>query len=84
MKNEKYELIQTDFKLTVFGVKVFRIKAKTKIERYGIREGELGGYIESEKHLDVSGDAWVYGNAQVYGNARVECGEKSVQVFGLG
>ena len=48
-----------------------------------ISDGEVGGWIESEKNLShegdcwvygdalVSGDAWVYGNAKVSGNAHV-------------
>ena len=68
---KKYELIETDFKITVFGIKVFRIKALTRIEGFNINPGELGGYIEKESNLDQYGNAWVYGNAQVYGDARV-------------
>ncbi|RTK93077.1 polymer-forming cytoskeletal protein [Candidatus Saccharibacteria bacterium] len=66
---KKYELIETDFKVTIFGVKVFRIKALTSFSY--ITKGDLGGYIEKESCLDMSGNAWVSGDAQVYGNARV-------------
>ena len=44
-----------------------------------ISDGEIGGWIESEKNLSHEGDAWVSGNAKVYcnawvsGNAKVYC-----------
>ena len=54
---------------------LYRIQA---LRDFGnVKEGDIGGYIESEKNLSqdgnawVSGDARVYGNACVYGNARV-------------
>ena len=62
---KKYELT-SDF-ITVFGRKLFRIKAL--ISFGDVSEGDLGGYIEDEKNLEQSGDAWVYGDAEVYGNA---------------
>jgi hypothetical protein len=31
--NDKYELIKTDFKVTIHGTTVFRIKSKTNIEK---------------------------------------------------
>jgi hypothetical protein len=36
----------------------------------GVRKGDMGGWVESESNLDVSGDAWVYGDAWVCGDAR--------------
>lgn len=54
-----------------FGVKLKRIRATVAIEKYNIAAGELGGWIEGEKNLDQSDNAWVSGNAQVYGNAWV-------------
>ena len=74
MKNKKYTLLKSDTK-TFLGKILYRIKAKIS---FGIViKGELGGYIEKEDNLSVSGNAWVYGNAWVsgdalvYGNARV-------------
>jgi len=66
--NRKYELLQDDTK-EFFGVTLYRIRAL--IEFNGIKVGELGGYIATEKNLDHSGNAWVSDNARVYGNARV-------------
>ena len=41
------------------------------IPKLSIQVGDLGGYIESEKCLSTSGNAWVSGNAKVLGNAKV-------------
>ena len=32
---------------------------------------DVGGYVEDERNLAHTGDAWVYGDARVYGNAWV-------------
>lgn len=70
---KKFEL--TSEFVTFLGKKLFRIKALVAFG--GVKEGELGGFVEKEENLDQSGDAWVYGNAlvsgdaQVYGDARV-------------
>ena len=66
--NKKYELLQNDTKI-VFGRTLFRIKAKISFSN--IIKGELGGYIETENSLSISGNAWVYGNAHVSGDAQV-------------
>ena len=73
---KKYTLRQ-DLFIEIFGRKLFRIQAEIDIPRLGIKKGDLGGYIESEKNLNqssdaqVSGDAWVYGDARVSGNSLV-------------
>lgn len=67
---KKFELT-TDTKIH-FGRKLFRIKALVSFRN--VQVGDLGGYVESEKNLSQSGDAWVYGDAEVYGNAEV-CGD---------
>ena len=64
---KKFEL--TSEFVTFLGKKLFRIKALVAFG--GVKEGELGGFVEKEENLDQSGDAWVSGNARVYGNARV-------------
>ena len=58
----KYELTKSD-KLEYPGLILYRVKY--------IKDGSLGGYIESEKNLSQDGDAQVTGNAQVYGDALV-------------
>ena len=73
---KKYEL--TSEYITVFGKKLFRIKAL--ISFVNVKEGELGGYIESESNLSQYGSAWVYGSAMVYDSAEVS---GSAMVSGL-
>ena len=72
----KYRL--TDMVLeTECGLVLHRIRALRDIPEHGVTAGDLGGWIESERNLAQSGDAWVAddayvsGDAQVYGNARV-------------
>lgn len=36
-----------------------------------VKNGDLGGFIESEANLEQTGNAWVYDNARVCDNARV-------------
>ena len=53
-----------------FGVTLKRIRALVAIGSL-VAAGELGGWIEKEENLWVSGNAWVYGDARVYGDAQV-------------
>ena len=69
MKMKKYELLQGDTKKIGYHT-LYRIRALVAIGM-SVSIGDLGGYVESEKCLDHSGNAWVYGDAQVYGNACV-------------
>ena len=64
----KYEL--TDETKVVYGVTLHRIRALTAVGVLAAA-GQLGGWVESEKNLEQSGDAWVSGNARVSGDARV-------------
>jgi len=66
--------LETDTKIH-FGRKLFRIKAE--IDFGIVKKGDLGGYIEKEKNLDMSGNAWVSDDAMVYGDAMVS-GEAKV------
>lgn len=65
MPNLKYELLADDTVKSWDGRTLFRIKALVAIAAFGVSAGDLGGYIEAEKNLQVSGDAWVFGNALV-------------------
>ena len=67
--NNKYEL--TDEKKNVGAIVLHRIRALRDIPRFGIKAGDLGGWIESGSNLSQNGDAWVSGNAQVFGDAWV-------------
>jgi carbonic anhydrase/acetyltransferase-like protein (isoleucine patch superfamily) len=61
--NNKYELINKQKN------GLYQIRALKSFN--GITEGSLGGFIESEKNLSHTGNAWIYGNAQVRNNANV-------------
>ena len=64
-------------KSTPTGVVLHRICATKPLPRFGVRVGDVGGWIESAANL--SGGAWVYGDARVYGGAQVS---GDAQVYG--
>ena len=68
MQNKKYRIDYTQ-KIEEFGRTLYRIVALADFGN--VTTGDQGGYIESEKNLSQSGNAWVYGNARVYDNAWV-------------
>ena len=72
---KKYEL--TTESKDYFGHKLFRIRALISFKF--VAKGELGGFVESEKNVSHSGNAWVSGDARVYGNAQVS---GNAQVYG--
>ena len=64
---KKYRLTEETTK--VGNRTLYRIQA---LRDFGnVKEGDIGGYIESEKTLSQDGNAWVYGNERVYGDACV-------------
>lgn len=65
----KYYL--TNDVIEVDGHKLHRIVAARDIPEVDVQEGDLGGYIESERNLSHRGTAWVFDNAKVYGQASV-------------
>jgi hypothetical protein len=83
--NAKYEFVSGENFTTQHGRTMHRIRALRAIERFGVRSGDKGGWIELEANLSQHDDAWVsdsarvFGEAQVFGSARV-FGE--AQVFG--
>jgi len=48
-----------------------RIRALRDIPRCGVKEGDLGGWVESEGNLTQEGDCWVFGKARAFDNAQV-------------
>ena len=71
--NKKYELLEND-KIEYNEKILYRIKALctfTDINKIEIKEGSLGGYIESERNLSQNGSCWVYDSAKVYDYAEV-------------
>ena len=66
---KKYEL--TNEAKVERGVTLHRIRALVDIERWEIKAGDLGGWIESEANLSQEHDAWVSDEAWVFGKAWV-------------
>lgn len=59
------------------GIDLHRIRAVKDIPEKGVKAGDLGGWIQSEKNLShkgscwVSDEAWVFGEARIIGNALI-------------
>ena len=68
MEQKKYEF--TGETKIHCGITLKQIRALVTIIGV-VSSGDVGGWIESEKCLEHSGNAWVSGNAQVCGNAWV-------------
>ena len=66
--DKKYELtdnfIRLDDKTTLYRIRALK-------DFNNIKEGTIGGFVESEDNLSQEGDCWVYDNAKVYGNAKI-------------
>ena len=71
MSNTKYEFVPGDVIVIAPGRTVKRIRALAAIAIFGVSPGDLGGYVEADCNLQVSGNAWVSGDARVYGDAQV-------------
>ena len=68
----KYELVDRRVREKPNGfICIYRIKALRDIPRYGVKTGDLGGWIEHEANLTHDGDAWISGKAEIIGNALV-------------
>lgn len=77
---KKYRL--TDDKIIVGCRTLYRIQA---LRDFGdVKEGEFGGWIESEKNLSHEGNAWVSGNAQVSGDADIKTTGDICSMSGFG
>ena len=68
--SKKYELTN-ETKTLADGTVLHRIRALRDIPRFGVKAGELGGFVEEENNLSQDGKAWVFDNAEVSGNAKV-------------
>ena len=79
----KHFKLRTDLTIKVCKKTLYKIEATKDITKFGVKVGDLGGYIEKEENLSgdawVSGDAKVYGDAEVYGNAKVS---EDAEVYG--
>ena len=73
MENKKYELTNETIELS--GKTLYRIRYLRAGKWF--ENGDLGGFVESEKNLSQEGDACILGNACVSGDACV-CGNACV------
>lgn len=62
---KKYKL--TEETLEINGIILHRIIALKDF--YGVKKGDLGGFVEKEDNLSQEGNCWIYDEAAVYGNA---------------
>ena len=79
MMEKKYKL--TDETTYHHGKLLHRIEALRDFST--IKQGEKGGFVESEYNLSQEGNCWIYDNAKVFDNARVYdnasvCGEACI------
>ena len=68
--NNKYKLTKNT--KVWCGTTLYQIEATASFG--SIVKGDLGGYIEAEKNLSVSGNAWVSGDARVSGKLKLLAG----------
>ena len=55
----------------VNGKHLKRIRALKDIPVWGVKKGDLGGYVESEHNLDQETDSWIMGFSYVMGDRKV-------------
>lgn len=75
---KKFELVKSE-KIKVGKVTLYRVKALKDFglvkdgntQYYRVKEGDLGGYVQSENNLSHDGDAWVSQDGAVYEDAFV-------------
>lgn len=71
---KKYEL--TEETITISGHILHRIRALKDFS--DVKEGDLGGWVESEENLSQEGNCWIYDDAKIFDNA-VVCGNGVVK-----
>lgn len=68
---KKYELTEQTKEIFPREIILHRIRALRDIPWHGVKTGDLGGWVESQKNLAQEGDCWVGDNACVYGDSLV-------------
>lgn len=72
---KKYKLLKSEVVANHLGgtipKRLHRIKALRDIPRYGVKKGDVGGYVLNSSTLSHFGDCWIGGHAQVLENAFV-------------
>ncbi len=54
------------------GSRLHRIRALRDIPEHGVKAGDLGGFVQSERNLSQTGAAWISGDAVAMGESRIE------------
>jgi len=65
--SKKFELVGEP--KAFYGTKLRRIRALRSFP--GVKAGDLGGYVETEKNLDQRGSAWIFDDGKSYDDAVV-------------
>ena len=66
---KKYEMLLEEKVLKIDGRKLYRIRA---LKDFGnVKEGDLGGWIESEDNLSHEGSCWITDEARVFDDALI-------------
>ena len=83
--NAKYEFVEGDEKEIAPGIVVKRIRALVAIPATifspAVAPGDLGGYIQQESNLEVSGNAWVYGDGLIFWASKVGTENGTLTVY---
>ena len=67
---KKYELTNETIKVVgLMGHTLYRIRALYDFN--DVKQGDLGGFVESEDNLSHEGNCWVYDDAKVYNIAKI-------------
>lgn len=69
--SKKYELIAFKNKFITRRRGHYQIRALRDIPRYGVKAGDLGGFVHSDKNLSQEGDCWIVDRAGAYDGSRV-------------
>ena len=81
---QKYQ-IRYDLYKRLYGRMLYRIQALKSFN--DVKEGELGGYVGSEKNLSHDGNCWIYDEACVFDEAQIKDNARvydNAMVYGVG
>lgn len=81
---QKYQ-IRYDLYKRIYGRMLYRIQALKFFKN--VKEGEIGGYVESEDNLSQKGNCWIYDEACVFDEAQIKDNARvydNAMVYGVG
>ena len=71
--NKKYKLVWVGGAFPIASLSaVYRLKSLRDIPRYGVKAGDVGGFVSSGSILSHDGDCWIADDAVVYGKVVVK------------